>query len=234
MTGPPLWLVVGVPGALLLRLGWTRRARARRSDFIRTYELPPGLVDRFAAQYPQLSARDRHLVARGLRQFFTAYLDTGFRPVAMPSQVVDTLWHEFILYTRHYQHFCRKAFGRFLHHTPAVALGANRQTNTRLRRVWQQTCRQEGIDPSRPKRLPLIFLLDEQLGISDGFRYALDCHGLRQHDSPASTQCVSDFSDSGSDGLFDSWGDWFSSDGSSGDDGGSSGCGGDGGGCGGD
>lgn len=52
-----------------------------------------------------------------LKQFFAAYLTGGGRPVSMPSQIVDDLWHEFILYTRDYQKFCRWAFGRLLHHT---------------------------------------------------------------------------------------------------------------------
>ena len=57
-------------------------------------------------------------MSRGLRQFFLAYLMSGKRYVSMPSQVADDLWHEFILYTREYDAFCRRAFGGFLHHTP--------------------------------------------------------------------------------------------------------------------
>lgn len=48
----------------------------------------------------------------------------------MPSQVTDDLWHEFILCTRHYDAFCRRAFGGFLHHTPAVVLSRDRQNNS--------------------------------------------------------------------------------------------------------
>ena len=35
-----------------------------------------------------------------------------------PSYLVDLAWHEFILFTKYYQQFCTKHFGKFIHHTP--------------------------------------------------------------------------------------------------------------------
>jgi hypothetical protein len=224
MAEPPLLMLLAILLVWLLRKVWLLRLRVKRSAYIRTYGLPNGLLDRFGARYPHLSAKDRHLVARALRQFFFAYLKSGFLPVSMPSQVVDGLWHEFILYTRHYQSFCQQAFGRFLHHTPAVALGLSRDTNVGLRRVWWFACREEGIDPKNPSRLPLLFALDEQLGVAEGFRYLLDCNGPRRRDAGSVAYCVSDFSSPDVDGTTDGFGDSCSG-----------GCGGgDGGGCGGD
>ena len=78
---------------------------------------------------------------------------SGKRHVSMPSQVADDLWHEFILYTRDYDAFCRRAFGGFLHHTPAVVLTEHRKSNEGLRRVWWYCCKYENIDPVRPTRL---------------------------------------------------------------------------------
>jgi hypothetical protein len=166
-----------------------------------------------------------------LRDFFEAYLRSGLKPVSMPSQAVDELWHEFILYTRHYQRFCDQAFGRFLHHTPAGALSKQYDRNVGLRRVWWQCCKMEGIDPRAAKRLPLLFALDTQLALADGFHYAVDCRGLRKAGDDAAvgagvgTQCATDMSDTSFDGTTDGMGD--SGSGCSGDGGG------DGGGCGG-
>lgn len=216
-----------------LAKGWSLWRTHRRVRFIRTYGFPNGLLDRLAARHPNLDGRERHLVARGLRQFFIAYLRGGRKFVSMPSQVVDDLWHEFILYTRNYEAFCRKAFGRFLHHTPAAVLGPNRQSNTGLRRVWWHSCREEKIDPRRPKRLPLLFALDQQLGIESGFHFALDCHGLQRggrDGSSTAVHCAGDMSSTAFDGSSDGFGaSWFG-DGGDGD-GGGDGCGG---GCGGD
>jgi hypothetical protein len=45
------------------------------------------------------------------------YLKAGeSKPV--PSEAVDEIWHNMILYTARYGDFCRKYFGRFVHHIP--------------------------------------------------------------------------------------------------------------------
>lgn len=206
--------------------------RLKRAEFIRTYEWPPGLLDKLAGHHRGFTRKESALVAQGLRQFFLAYLNSGRAYVAMPSQVVDDLWHAFILYTRAYQEFCQKAFGGFLHHTPAVALTEGRKKdNTGLRRVWLHCCKLDGINPVKPTRLPLLFALDTKLNIPGGYRYEPDCAQLRRN-GDAGSQCGGDFSSSSYDGGTDGMSDGGRSDGSSSDSGSSDG-GGDGGGCGG-
>jgi len=122
--------------SVVLALVWRQLQRARRADFIRSYTLPRGLFEKLRGHHPQLSQKDCQLVAQALRQFFLAYLASGCRPVSMLSRGVDDLWHEFILHTRHYEAFCRQAFGSLLHHTPAVALGGEKRSNEGLRRCW--------------------------------------------------------------------------------------------------
>jgi hypothetical protein len=213
-------------GALLLV--WTRWHRAAQAEYIRSYMFPPGLLDKLAKKRPQLELKDRQLVARALRHFFLAHLKSGRKFVSMPSQLADDLWHEFILYTRHYEAFCKQAFGRYLHHTPAVVLGAARQDNAGLRRTWWHTCLEENINPRKATRLPLLFALDAKFDIADGFRYAPDCSALRKdhRGSGGVVYCGGDLSSSSFDGGTDGFGD-------TGADGGSDG-GGCGGGCGGD
>jgi hypothetical protein len=174
-----------------------------------------------------------------LRQFFIAYLMSGKQYVSMPSQAVDELWHAFILYTREYQSFCRRAFGTFLHHAPAATLGGQRKSNEGLRRVWWYCCKYENIDPVNPTRLPLLFALDVKLNIPNGFRYHPQCEALRDKarahaadtgsGGATAIHCGGDFSDPNYDGTTAGFGDSSSGDGGGGDAG--SGCG--GGGCGG-
>jgi len=125
---------------------------------------------------------DTALASRGLKQFFMAHLVSGNKFVSMPSQIVDDLWHEFILYTREYQQFCAEAFGRFMHHTPVVAMGpaAARRIADGLRRAWWFACKDENIDPKQATHLALLFALDGELQIPNGFRYDLDCDALRK------------------------------------------------------
>jgi hypothetical protein len=223
-------LVVG--GIVTLVAVW-QVVHWRRGRYIRTAPLPVGLYDALRKKYPHLSRKECELAAHALRHFFLAYRHGGYRFVAMPSQAVDELWHAFILHTRTYSAFCRGAFGRFLHHTPAVAMGRRRDVNAGLRRCWWHVCREENIDPRRPTRLPLLFALDAKLAIPDGFTYALDCDRLASartrggdESGPGVTQCANDFGDSSIDGSTDGFGD-----GDGGDGGGGDGCGG---GCGGD
>jgi len=249
----PTWLtVVLVAAALFIAfVGWHSTDWYRRADFIRSYRLPLGLYDKIRQHRPELSYKDCALVAHALRQFFLAYLKSGRKFVSMPSQVADDLWHEFILYTREYHQFCRKAFGGFLHHTPAVVLGKALQSNEGLRRTWWCACKEENINPREPSRLPLLFALDSKLKIANGFHYTTNCEPQRR-DRNASTSgtpyCGGHFSSSSFDGTTAGFGDAHSASGGlfgdgglfggggfSGSDVGSSGCGGSGcggGGCG--
>lgn len=215
--------------ATALVVVWSRWRRAQRAEYIRHYDFPPGLIEKLRQRRPQLGVKDGQLVAHALRQFFLAHLNSGRRFVSMPSQVADDLWHEFILYTQHYGQFCQKAFGRFMHHSPAVVLGSVRASNTGLRRCWWYTCLEENINPRQATRLPLLFALDAKLGIEDGFRYVADCQGLRRQNDDGSSSpvyCGSDMSSSSFDGGTDGFGD-------SAGDGGGDASGGCGGGCGG-
>jgi hypothetical protein len=230
--------VVATIAAVVLFRKWLQ---LRRAEFIRTYHWPAGLLERLEKHRSGMARKDSALVSRGLRQFFVAYMMSGKRHVSMPSQVADDLWHEFILYTREYERFCRRAFGGFLHHTPAVVLSQHRRSNEGLRRVWWYCCKYENIDPVNPTRLPLLFALDSKLNIPDGFVYHPQCEELRKNGS-GTAYCGGDFADSSVDGGTAGLGDGASgghgiSDSGSGDAGGGGGDGGGGcggGGCGGD
>ena len=219
-------LILAILFAIVAVIIWQRYRRLARDRYIRDYTLPKGLYERLKKRRPELEMKDCMLVARGLRKFFLAHLNSGRKFVAMPSQVVDDLWHEFILYTKAYDDFCKHAFGQFLHHTPAVVLGPEQRDNEGLRRVWWYACKEENIDPAKPLRLPLLFALDTKLGIADGFVYTPDCKSLRS-DAGGNVHCGADFSDSSVDGCTDGFGD---SDGGGGDGGGDGGggCGGGG------
>jgi hypothetical protein len=102
----------------------------------------------------------RVLVFDGLREYFQLCREARNRLVAMPSQVVDDAWHEFILFTRQYQQFCERGLGRFLHHTPAEAMRSPTDAQDGIKRAWRLACRRDGIDPKAPQSLPLLFALD--------------------------------------------------------------------------
>lgn len=186
---------------------WRRQLAWKREAFIRHAALPRGLYDKLRQSRPELSLKDCQLVGNGLR-------------------------------TRHYDAFCRQAFGRFLHHTPAVVLARrDAQANAGLRRCWWYACQDEHLNPRQPTRLPLLFALDTKLGIAGGFRYALDCHGLRREHADGTTSvvyCGGDFASADIDGSTEGFGDGDGWGEGASDGGGDSGSGCGGGGCGAD
>lgn len=188
-----LFLILGF-GALVLYLGLRNRSR---QVFLAQYQVPDAVVDRFRQKHPTLNGAQEVLVREALQQYFLICQRARGKFVSMPSQVVDDLWHDFILFTRHYRDFCRKAFGRFLHHTPVEAMSTPTLATAGIRRAWFHACRIEGIDPKNPGRLPLLFALDAQLGIANGFFYTLNCANAAT--SSSNTFCASSIGCGGSD-----------------------------------
>ena len=160
---------------LIAVLLWRNWSRQRRAAYIASYPYQRFLDQRLAARRPELSAEQRKAVLAALDDYFQLCRKAGRRMVAMPSQAVDDAWHEFILFTRQYDKFCRHAFGRFLHHTPADAMSTPTQASDGLKRAWRLACAHEKIDPKKPERLPRLFAIDAALGIAGGFIYQLDC-----------------------------------------------------------
>ena len=78
------------------------------------------------------------MVFRALRDYFWMCNVGKRKMVAMPLQVVDDGWHEFILYTRSYKVFCKKALGRFLHHTPTEAMRTPTLAQEGIKRAWRR------------------------------------------------------------------------------------------------
>lgn len=196
-----------------LWLAWRKWQQAGRARFIEDFPLQERLDRRLAARRPELDEQQRREVFEGLRDYFLICNSAGRKMVAMPSQAVDDAWHEFILFTRNYQAFCQRAFGRFLHHTPAEAMSSPRVASDGIKRSWRLACAHEGIDPKQPARLPRLFALDAALGIAGGFVYQLDCLAGRADGATTSGFCASHIGcssgcagDSGSDGGGDGGG----------------------------
>jgi hypothetical protein len=186
---------------------WLRVRKRGRSAFISNYAFPHRITQKVQMRYPHLTDEKVKLVDRALRDYFHVCKLAGRRQVAMPSQVVDAAWHEFILYTLEYEHFCSRAFGRFLHHTPAEAMQGRQTAQEGIKRAWRFACLNERIDRKVPSRLPLLFAIDSELSIPDGFNYALNCNPVNRDE-----YCASDIGCSSGGGC-------------SGGDAGGSGCG---------
>ncbi len=191
--------------------------RARQKAYLEAFEFPASLKTKIKTKYPHLSSKEIELVLKALREYFLFCHQAKRKMVAMPSQVVDVAWHEFILHTRIYASFCKKAIGRFLHHTPTEVMPSKTVAKEGIKRAWNLACRYEAIDPLAPMKLPLLFAIDSRLSIEDGFIYVLNCKD-RSLPAYADGYCAADIGCTGDSDVNDL------------DDGGSNcsgGCGGD-------
>jgi len=148
---------------------------SKREHIINTFVFPASITGKVIEKYPHLSEQEANQVIDGLREYFHLCNIAGRKMVSMPSQVVDVAWHEFILFTRQYEHFCNKALGRFLHHTPAEAMRSPTIAQAGIKTAWKISCFREGIQPKFAYKLPLIFAIDTTLNIPGGFKYSLNC-----------------------------------------------------------
>ena len=148
---------------------------ARREKLIDKFAFPKSLSQKVIEKYPHLDQEQAERVVDGMREYFHVCNIGRHRMISMPSQAVDVAWHEFILFTREYKKFCQKALGRFLHHTPAEAMKSQTAAQKGIQRAWKISCVREGIAPKAPNKLPLLFALDSELEIPDGFNYSLNC-----------------------------------------------------------
>jgi hypothetical protein len=171
----PLLIFLAVAATLIALAVLNQRRRSSRESFVDSYEFPSGVRQRVRKRYPHLTDAQLDLVMQALREYFHLCRRAGNRLLAMPSQVVDAAWHEFILFTRNYRVFCQRALGRFLHHTPTEAMASPTHASEGIRRTWRLACLRAGIDPKAATAIPLLFAIDSQLAIADGFNYVLNC-----------------------------------------------------------
>lgn len=98
----------------------------------------------------------------------------------MPSMLADDMWHEFMVHTRYYAAFCEVAFGQFLHHEPESAMSPDQAAANRSDRllITLRLARQD--EHCGPHALPLLFRVDQEVGLEGSRRYLVDCGGREQ------------------------------------------------------
>ena len=140
-----------------------------QKKFIATYHFPPTCSTKLSEQHPHLTTEQIQEVFDALREYFYLCRLSKGQMIAMPSKVVDDAWHEFLLYTQEYAHFCKRAFGRFLHHTPTETMSLDS-----IVLAWWLACKNQGMDPKAPTVLPLLFNIDDLFAIPNEFIHGND------------------------------------------------------------
>jgi hypothetical protein len=165
----------------------------RRPDqqYIAGYAFPPGMLGRALTRCPPSVTED--VLDVGLRQFFLAAAADPDLRASMPSRVVDEAWHEFITFTRAYEQFCLRAFGRFLHHEPEYLMDSDEATanqTTVLWGTWQTACYFAGLDAEATAEAPVLFSADHDAHLDGARRYVATCGAEGACTAPDGVACV--------------------------------------------
>ena len=232
-------LVISSIGLVVIYF-WLKNRKQKQLSFIENYQFPQAILDRAKQKHDYLSDKDMQKVAQATKDYFYICNQAKGKMVSMPSEIVDVLWHEFILFTRAYESFCKKGIGRFLHHVPTEAMTSKTSAQEGIKRAWRLSCAKENIHPKRPDKLPLLFVIDKVLEIKGGFNYDLrckakpynsnsgsSCGGYCATDIGCASGCAGESTGSSSESSFFGDGDGGSSCSSCGGSSCGSGCGGD-------
>lgn len=179
-------IIIVISFLLIAYLRYKKHLKNKRAQLIDSFVFPASIANKVIEIYPHLSKQQANQVLKGLREYFHLCNIAGKRMVSMPSQVVDIAWHEFILFTREYKRFCKQSLGRFLHHIPAEAMSSPTIAQAGIKTAWKISCARENIPATSAQTLPLLFAIDKQLNIPDGFKYSLDCTKKGNNDYCAS------------------------------------------------
>ncbi len=176
------------------------RQRQKRLKALESHVFPERYQAEVMKRYPHLSTEHVNIAFEQLRLYFFICMLKKPTSVAMPSRIVDVCWHIFLCDTRQYKHFCETVFGDFLHHEvwveanltvqnkliPDVVQKEQEDLSEELKaqqalefrnqlaaaRIYQWAVEFEGIGQnSMLPTVPLLFRIDKDLAISDGFYY---------------------------------------------------------------
>jgi uncharacterized membrane protein YgcG len=151
-------------------------SKRRRRAYVEGYEFPMALKNKLREKLD--GDRPVSIALEGLREWYLACLAAGPQAtLGMPSRAVDVAWHEMILMTRTYHHFCDRAFGYYLHHSPEEVMDAPMRDG--LARTLAAVERNRALSMAG---VPMLFAIDSELDLEGGHAWQeADIAALRDH-----------------------------------------------------
>jgi hypothetical protein len=86
------------------------------------------VISRFLDLYDVEEEEARDLFQETLKFLFLTQKGDAFIPDDL--LILDEMWHNFVLFTKEYAHFCQRHFGGYNHHHPATK--AEKEARTRV------------------------------------------------------------------------------------------------------
>jgi hypothetical protein len=135
--------------------------RTGRRRYIESYAFSRALRRKLVDELGSDHAAD--VALDGLRGWYLACLYADNQLIGMPSKAIDEAWHTMILFTREYETFCRRAFGRYLHHSP----------DSTFKNLTMDAITAHTLALVDKHDLPMtLFTADDDAGIEDGFHWS--------------------------------------------------------------
>jgi hypothetical protein len=141
----------------------------RQHRFIQSYEFPASVKADLLIAAPSLTADSIAKILDGFKTYVLICRDYTDAIVAVPSTLVDCVWHSFLLSTQEYEYFCRRSLGRFLHHHPKG--NKNADDPYAIARAYLGS---KKYDNNALNALPTLFTIDHSFGYGDANRWHID------------------------------------------------------------
>jgi hypothetical protein len=116
-----------------LDLGGIDRAPARYMEAL-SYQAP-FLIEKLMKEQIVETAEEGEALFVEVKRFLVLSRCYPDKQWELMSRRIDEVWHQFVLFTTEYIAFCRRYFGRFLHHFPGNAPRQERSSDAPVIRV---------------------------------------------------------------------------------------------------
>ena len=80
----------------------------------------PYLEEKLMSEGKFDSHEQYHEAFNEFKKYVALYAITN-QPLKMSSKAVDSIWHQFILFTPHYREFCNEMLGNYMDHIPTTS-----------------------------------------------------------------------------------------------------------------
>ena len=155
---------------LVLIFSFISKDKNKRYKYIENVYFPNSIDMTLKKEFPYLTDEDISLVKQGLKEYLKLYVLSRRGRIILPSVAINLAFIEFIK-TTEYVNFTKNVFKFYF--TDILMKNDNIIDND-LKIVWTLACENENINPNNPDKLPLIFSIDSQLSIENGFRFTID------------------------------------------------------------
>jgi hypothetical protein len=155
---------------LVLIFSFISKDKNKRYKYIENVYFPNSIDMTLKKEFPYLTDEDISLVKQGLKEYLKLYVLSRRGRIILPSLAINLAFIEFIK-TTEYVNFTKNVFKFYF--TDILMKNDNIIDND-LKIVWTLACENEDINPDIPDKLPLIFSIDSQLNIENGFRFTID------------------------------------------------------------